>query len=315
VEEREVVGLEAVEDVLSQQYDGAMRVLPAGPGTSRMRLRSVELDRARLDRIRFDMAFGASGPSLGGLVAAVVRRGRLRSTWMGHEEDFLPGDVCITAQRGVPFTVEHHETEVDVVLLEPALVQEVLAGADGPLDEQVRFTQAVPVSPRAAERWRSTVALLRDQAWAAGPQEASPLVDAAASRLLAATTLATFPSTFRGPSSSQPAGAAHPRALRRAISYIDDNVARDVTLAEVAAAASVSLRALQLAFRRHLDTTPSAYLRRARLEQAHQELRRRSPEDTTVTAVAARWGFVNASRFAAHYREAFSQPPGRTLRD
>ncbi len=317
VDDHEVVGQEAVEAALSKQYDGAMHLLPTGPGQSRMRIRGVQLDRTRLDRIRFDMAFGASGPSLGGLVVGIVRQGRLRSTWMGQEEDYLPGDVCIAAQHGVPFTVEHHRTEVDVVMIEPGLLREVASGADGRTQagQELRFTGPAPVTGHAADRWRSTVALLRDQAWAAGPGGGSPLVDGAAARLLAATALSTFPNTFTALLPGRVSTHSQPAALRRAVTFIDDNVGRDLTLTDVAAAASVSVRTLQLAFRRHLGTTPSAYLRRARLEQAHLELRRRSPEETTVTAVAARWGFLNASRFAAQYREVFSRPPSRTLRD
>lgn len=37
----EVVGVEAVEDALSRQYQGAMRLLPTDPGASRMQLHSL----------------------------------------------------------------------------------------------------------------------------------------------------------------------------------------------------------------------------------------------------------------------------------
>ena len=67
------------------------------------------------------------------------------------------------------------------------------------------------------------------------------------------------------------------------------------------------------AFRRYLETTPSAYLRRVRLQCAHDQLRDAVPGSITVTAVAAQWGFLNASQFAAHYRTAFAELPSRTL--
>ncbi|PWW25266.1 helix-turn-helix protein [Geodermatophilus normandii] len=71
---------------------------------------------------------------------------------------------------------------------------------------------------------------------------------------------------------------------------------------------------MQLAFRRHLDTTPTAYLRQVRLAQAHRQLREATPGDgVTVTAVAARWGFT-PSRFTAHYRAAYGVTPSSTLR-
>jgi transcriptional regulator GlxA family with amidase domain len=85
-------------------------------------------------------------------------------------------------------------------------------------------------------------------------------------------------------------------------------------VAEIARAASVTPRAVQLAFRRHLDTTPTAYLRRVRLEQAHRQLRDATPGDgITVAEVAARWGFT-PSRFTERYRAAYGVLPSHTLR-
>ncbi|MGY1710312.1 helix-turn-helix domain-containing protein [Geodermatophilus sp. SYSU D00758] len=66
---------------------------------------------------------------------------------------------------------------------------------------------------------------------------------------------------------------------------------------------------MQLAFRRHRNTTPTAYLRQVRLAQAHRELRDATPGDgVTVTAVAARWGFT-PSRFTERYRAAYGVLP------
>jgi transcriptional regulator GlxA family with amidase domain len=68
-------------------------------------------------------------------------------------------------------------------------------------------------------------------------------------------------------------------------------------------------------FRRHLNTTPTAYLRQVRLARAHAGLLAATPGDgQTVTAIAERWGFPSASRFTARYREAYGVPPSRTLR-
>ena len=84
---------------------------------------------------------------------------------------------------------------------------------------------------------------------------------------------------------------------------------------DIAAASHVTARALQLAFRRHLDTTPMAYVRRVRLQRLHQELRHADPADgATVTAAAARWGFQQMGRLSAQYRDLFGESPRDTLR-
>jgi AraC-like DNA-binding protein len=56
------------------------------------------------------------------------------------------------------------------------------------------------------------------------------------------------------------------------------------------------------------------YLRRIRLSEAHRTLQEADPESSTVTGVAARWGFYHAGRFAAEYRAAYGQSPGTTLK-
>ena len=61
--------------------------------------------------------------------------------------------------------------------------------------------------------------------------------------------------------------------------------------------------------------TPTAYLRRVRLARAHDDLLAAEPGDgTTVTAVAARWGYARPHRFAAAYRQVYGRAPGEVLR-
>src|SRR5690348_357536 len=102
--------------------------------------------------------------------------------------------------------------------------------------------------------------------------------------------------------------------VARAVAFIEERARDDIGVTDIAAAAFVTVRAVQLAFRRYLDTTPLAYLRQVRLERAHQELMEADPDRTTVTAIAADWRFTNASRFSAYYRAAYGVPPTETLR-
>ena len=105
-----------------------------------------------------------------------------------------------------------------------------------------------------------------------------------------------------------------PVLLARAIEFIDANAANDISLADIAEAVHVTPRAVQYMFRRHLDTTPLQYLRRVRLHHAHQELLGADRMQETVTAIAARWGFVHTGRFAVLYRQTYGQSPHTTLR-
>ncbi len=105
-----------------------------------------------------------------------------------------------------------------------------------------------------------------------------------------------------------------PRLLRRALDFIHDNAEYEITIRDIASASDVTPRALQYAFREHLDTTPLEYLRRIRLERAHRELQSADPALDTVTSIAGRCGFSHPGRFSSAYKQVFGTEPSRTLR-
>ena len=172
--------------------------------------------------------------------------------------------------------------ELDTCVLGLEQLSRVAATAPSRRPAPIRFTRLEPRSTAmAAQFWatRSYVAgLLAD------PDAAeSPLVLANATNMLAAVALSTFPNTALSDPTIEDRHDASTATLRRAVAYIDDHPGDDITVTEIAAAASVTPRAVQLAFRRHLDTTPMAYLRRARLAAAHADLAAADPTRTTVT--------------------------------
>jgi AraC-like DNA-binding protein len=71
---------------------------------------------------------------------------------------------------------------------------------------------------------------------------------------------------------------------------------------------------VQHVFRRHVGTTPLAYLRDRRLDAVRLELLASDPADTTVADVARRWGFAHLSRFSQAYHARFGEYPRVTIR-
>jgi AraC-like DNA-binding protein len=135
---------------------------------------------------------------------------------------------------------------------------------------------------------------------------ANPLVRDSAFRTLVSAAVAAF--------QLQDAPAAMlPRSIRRATAFMDANAGSSMSVEDVAREARMSLRGLQYAFRRELGMTPMAYLRKVRLQRARADLVRGDLGET-VRAIAKRWGYANAARFAAAYRQAFGELPGATLR-
>jgi len=142
---------------------------------------------------------------------------------------------------------------------------------------------------------------------------ASPLVRRTAFGQVALAVLSVFPHTHMTEHDPSVAGEAVPVTIRRAKAFMDDNLASAVTTADVAAAVGLSLRGLTAAFRRELDTTPAAYLRAGRLAAAHRDLVVSDSSQTTVGAVAHRWGFGNLGRFATAHRAQYGVHPREAL--
>jgi transcriptional regulator GlxA family with amidase domain len=203
--------------------------------------------------------------------------------------------------------------EAQTVMLDLAVLAQVAAASPDRVPGPIRLTSLQPRSALAALQWQRTVTFLRDLL-ANTEAVAQPLIRGNAARLLAATVLATFPNTAIIDPTAQDRQDATSTTLRRAIAFIEQRPDADIGVADIAAAANVSIRAVQFAFRRQLDTTPMAYLRAVRLDHARHDLVATDPNHgDTVTGIASRWGFYSNSRFATQYRRAYGVTPSHTL--
>jgi len=180
---------------------------------------------------------------------------------------------------------------------------------------RLRFESMAPVSGAARELWKQTAGFLCRQLIGSRSTEVSPLVAQEMARLAAVTLLEAFPNTTMTASLAGGPGHVAPAAVRRAAAFLDSHAGQPVSVTEVAAVAGTTTRALQYAFRRHYDTTPTGYLRRVRLERAHRQLQAADPiAGATVAEIARQWGWANPAHFATAYRQRYGMPPSHTLR-
>lgn len=178
----------------------------------------------------------------------------------------------------------------------------------------LRFESMAPVSPGRQAIWASTAKFVCGQLVTSGSTAISPPMASELTRMAATVMLETFPNTAMTGLYVAGPGWAPPAAVRRAAAFIEAHADQPLTLADIAAAAGVTGRALQFAFRRYYDNTPVGYLRQARLERAYTELRDADPAaGVTVAAVARRWGWTSPGQFTAAYRRRFGEAPNRTL--
>jgi AraC-like DNA-binding protein len=309
----EAASLEAVEHALSEAR-GRVRV--SGSGRRRgMRMTREQIGRVRLDHVAFtmDLRVRVDPAPADGLYIGQLNSGVLTSSSEGTQRRHEPGDVFLASQPGRARSSRLHDADVEVTVLPLDLISQAAGAAPG--QAPVTFLGYAPASPSAARTWKDACAYVRGALLASPDISGQPLLAAAAVRLLAAAALAAFPNTATtaGPDGRDRRDVT-PATLRRAVTFIDEHAHEDITPADIAAAAYATLRAVQLAFRRHMNTTPTGYLRRVRLDHAHRDLVAASPASTTVTAIAARWGFTSPSRFTAGYRRAYGCLPTHTLR-
>lgn len=110
-------------------------------------------------------------------------------------------------------------------------------------------------------------------------------------------------------------GAVHaiPRYVYRADEFMRLHAAGPLRISDIAAAAGCSVRTLSAVFQKFRGRTPLEALHAIRLDLVRAELTR-DADDTPVAAVARRFGFTNASRFAAAFRRRFGVSPSNVVR-
>ena len=105
------------------------------------------------------------------------------------------------------------------------------------------------------------------------------------------------------PRSSEPSQDA----IKRAIAYVREKYAANVTLAELAAVAHVTREGVIRGFKKYLDRTPHQYLLDVRITRARNLMARGVP----ISDVATATGFCDQARFSHHFKERCGVTPGQ----
>jgi len=307
--------LEATEEFLCRAY-ARMSIGSTTREAGRARIRRESDASMSVDEVHFDFDMTYSVAALGRICLGVIHEGAFEDhVFHGVRDDFGPGDLVMFAPAELPYAGRMRGARYSITMFDPGLLDQFAAGSGRTLLEPVRLTGHRPHTPAAAERLKRTIIYLRDHVLGDTDAAAEPLVVSAGAQLLAASVLAAFPNNARTDPTARDRADAHSATLRRAVAFIEDHAHEPITVADIAAAAHVTIRTLQYAFRRHLDITPLGYVRQVRLSHAHRDLLAAGPGDeTSVGAVAARWGFPHPGRFAALYRDMYGTSPSRTLR-
>ncbi|WP_194922978.1 helix-turn-helix transcriptional regulator [Catenulispora pinisilvae] len=243
-------------------------------------------------------------------------RGRLHLRHQGREFDVRAGETAgVTVSRDTMHAEFGTQASVltlrvDVHAVELALGNLLLEPP--PTDLRI---QSGPVTGSARSSLTGTAELLAASHDEKDPL--SPLPPVVARRIeeqILFTVLLSVDHNYRAALLGEKARPGR-RTVREAIDLVSAEEEATWTIPELAGAVGVTVRALELGFRKELGKTPREFVREQRLLRAHDELlRAHSGDGTTVTGVAGRWGFWHAGRFATWYVERFGVRPVMTLR-
>jgi AraC-like DNA-binding protein len=263
------------------------------------------------DRLRIDAPVSFDAEPMPVLVVVDVLGGEIEYTHQSVTDRGREGETVLASGWGMPFSGRGNGYDVRNTSVSLEVLDAAIADIDPDRSSaDLSFTSFVPRSRAAGAQWRAVV----DRLGVSPDASQAPVAHGDVSRLLAHSLLHTFDNNLvrddRG-AAARDARDATQAVVRLAQRVIADRAGDDLTMSDIAQECHVTPRALQYAFRRHLDCTPHAYLRQVRLDLVHQVLRDGSVSN--VGDAAARFGFFNPGRFASEYRQMFDENPGQTL--
>jgi RpiB/LacA/LacB family sugar-phosphate isomerase len=101
-------------------------------------------------------------------------------------------------------------------------------------------------------------------------------------------------------------GGLPPRRLQKVFSHVRENIARDLSVTELAQVVGMSQYYFSKLFKMSTGTTPHQYVMRQRVERAQEILRE---TQTALAEVATKVGFETQSHFTSVFRKLVSATP------
>lgn len=297
---------ETATQFFAEAYQPGWRISSLARGTS-ITHRRFEADCVTVDELLVEGRVGCEIRPTDSVVAIQPRAGSL--TVAGDPGARL--ETAVLAADGLPCVLQANTARFHVVSMNLQLLSHVAAERGGPLAQRFQFLDCRPRTDAVAHSWSQALDYVI-ASFGRAETTSQPLIVAAAARLLGAALLECFPSNLHADREllSNP---TLPPSLKVAVSFVHRHCGDGIGVNDIADALRMTPRAVQYLFRQHLGTTPTEYLRRTRLQRAHQDLSAGDRSTTTVAEIAQRWGFSHTGRFASIYRASYGQSPHTTL--
>ncbi|HEV2158977.1 AraC family transcriptional regulator [Bradyrhizobium sp.] len=231
------------------------------------------------------------------------------------EFDAAPDRTASLLSPTIPTRMMWRDCAQAILLLDRRMVEQRAAALSGRVAGAVEFDPVIDLDAPSGQALRTSLAELMRLAERLGPSGRLSPVAVADWRELLLDHLLNGQRHDQSDAIRTFSGRAErlPRALRAARDHLSDNAGEPLDLAQLACAAGIGIRALQLGFRRHFGVSISQMLLDMRLAGLHARLAQAAP-DASITDIAFDLGFTHLGRMAGAYREKFGETPSATLR-
>lgn len=283
-----------------------MQVSQLSKGSFGSRIRAAELPGLIAYHNQWDCAAQIQGASPAGwlMIGGIVNPDDAVVNWCGQPRDrhrfAATGD-----NQEIQFSVESRANNI-VLLIAPDTLESTV-GAEAV--EQLSSTKHLDFGPPGSRLIDTVMDVLARCERKPQLLDRPAIVASTKSRLLRAVE-ACF--TELGPVLPDQSMSRRGEVVYRAIQHVEESQVA-TSAWEMAQAAGVSQKTLEVAFREVMDMTPGKYLVIRRLNAARRALVSADRAKASVTDVALEYGFTHLGRFAKNYRQLFGEAPSKTL--
>jgi AraC-like DNA-binding protein len=281
---------------------------PVGSGAFHNRKTFLATPNCILYQESFASRLKVHGLSPEGMVAfAVAVRPGARTSWFGRplHERGLP----VTLPGGVEALLEAGQEHI-MLLIRKTLLRRHLSAEGYAALEAAALSRLLPADAETLGALAARLTGLLTRTHRAPEMLRHPAVIGTLETELV-TGLSRVPSLTEG--EHRAPLSLRRRGFDRAIECIRHADLATLNTAELCAAAAVSARTLEYAFREELGLSPAAFIRRLRLHALRRALLASALGESTVTELAYHLGFTQLGRLAGTYRRTFGEAPSATL--
>lgn len=304
-------------EILLGQAFYPLRVRPIGHRPFRLQLQTVQLGPLMLGRLTYDAdirkecghletAYHVNVPLRGEVWSTNRDRQVVATTRTAAVFDPVGDTVLDRWPAGA--------TQLCLKIDRDTVVQEIERRLDRPVATAPTFRMQMALDTAAGSSWVQTLQILAMELDTPGGLASNPLLADEVSRLIVGGLVVGQPHSLTGQLHDAVAAAVRPRTVKLVQDLIEADPEHPWRIGELAEATGVSVRSIEDGFRRHVGMTPTAYLRRCRLDRVRADLLAAAPSEGGVSNVAYRWGFTHLGRFAQAYHRRFGEYPSATLR-